>query len=312
MVKIAFFALGLLAPLATTWAQTSSERSSSEARDMAEYKGVRHAIGVTGFENQAGYAGWRQLGANLVPMLEAALFETNRFVIVDRQELDDVVTEQQLAGSGLSSGGAGVAQQGQIRAAKYVATGAVTRVDLQSEGGDRRLSIGGFGFGRSQKRAELELVVRLVDTSTGEVAAQERITGIAESGGKSFTVPGYQQRGDVDPDLSAAAQDAIVKAARFIAEEMEDYEITASVVMVRGSSIVLSSGESYGVAVGDEFDIREKGEVLIHPDTGEILDVFEGEVTGRVRVKRVSDKVSYADLISGSMPNRGDTVVFSK
>ena len=47
------------------------------------------------------------------------------------------------------------------------------------------------------------------------------------------------------------------------------------------------------------YSMTEEGEELIDPDTGAVLDVEEGEEIGRLKISKVSEKVSYADVIEG-------------
>ena len=145
----------------------------------------------------------------------------------------------------------------------------------------------------------------------------KRILGKAGGSRLRLGYAGSRFAGDLggfaETPIGEAAQDAISTAVTWIAQEMEDYEITANVVMVRSPEmIVINRGESFGVQEGDTFLIREKGEILTDPATGEILDVFEGAVTGKIKVNRVSENVAYAELIDGVSPARGDALVFER
>ena len=69
-------------------------------------------------------------------------------------------------------------------------------------------------------------MVKLIDSTTGEVVASERIRGEA---GKSGLTIGYSERGFgtqlggfAKTPMGEAAQDAIDQATQFIALEMED------------------------------------------------------------------------------------------
>ncbi|MDQ8186724.1 CsgG/HfaB family protein [Pelagicoccus sp. SDUM812002] len=295
--------------------KTDPKNESVEMREeMGEYNGVKHAIRVVGFENDIGWRGQWDLGNNLADMLESALFDTQRFVLVEREELGNVIMEQDLQASGRAAESSSVAQTGLIRSARYIATGSITRVDHQTGGDSGGIAIKGLRLGGGSNKAEIELVVKLVDSTSGEVVASERISGTA--GGRKLRVGFYKNgvsgnmEGFAKSSLGEAAQDCISQAAEFIAREMEDFDITANIVMASSDTrIVINRGENYGVNPGAVFAVREMGEVLTDPETGEILDVFEGQVTSRIEVTRASEKVAYCKLIEGSLPNRGDSVV---
>ncbi|HKJ91426.1 MAG TPA: CsgG/HfaB family protein [Oceanipulchritudo sp.] len=283
--------------------------------DLPEYTGIKHAIAVTDFKNEQNWRAQIELGGALAAMLESSLFESGRFVLVERGDLGDVVMEQDLQASGRAAESTETAQTGLIRSAKYLATGDITRVSGDTQGSGGGIGIKGFRIGVGGSKSELELVVKLIDTTSSTVVASKRILGKAGGSRLSLGYVGSGFAGDLggfaETPLGEAAQDAIASAVEWIAMEMEDYEVTANVVMVRNPEmIVINRGENFGIASGTEFVIREKGEILTDPATGEVLDVFEGEVTGRIRVNRVSEKVSYAELVDGAVPNRGDAVVF--
>jgi len=298
--------------------KTKTEDASAEVQaQLPEYKGVRHAIGVTHFDNEAGWRSQWELGENLALMLESALFDTNRFVIVERQDLGDALAEQDLQASGRAAEATQTAQTGLVRSAKYIATGAVTRVDANTAGDNSGFAIRGLRIGGGSNKAEIEVVVKLVDTTSSQVVASKRITGTA--GGSKLRI-GVHHRGVAanlgsfaKTPIGEAAQDCITQASLFIAQEMEDYEVTANVVMARSEDvIVINRGGDYGLAPGHRFAVREEGEVLTDPATGEILDVFEGKVTGEIEVTRVSDKVAYCKLVDGALPARGDGVILNQ
>ncbi|MFO7725430.1 MAG: CsgG/HfaB family protein [Oceanipulchritudo sp.] len=283
--------------------------------DLPEYTGIKHALAVTDFENKQTVQAQVELGGALAAMLESSLYESGRFVLVERGDLADVLTEQDLQESGRAAESTETAQTGLIRSAKYLATGDITQVSDGTQGSGGGVRIKGFRIGGGGDKSELELVVKLIDTTSSSVVASKRIRGEAGGSRLSLGYVGSDFAGDLggfaETPLGEAAQDAIAKAVEWIATEMEDYEVTANVVMVRNPEmIVINRGENFGIESGSEFVIREKGEILTDPATGEVLDVFEGEVTGRIRINRVSDKVAYAELTEGAIPERGDAVVF--
>lgn len=294
--------------------KTKTEDDTSKDK-LPEYKGVKHALGVISFGNEAGFASEWNLGDNLALMLESSLYDTGRFVIVERQELGAVMAEQDLQNSGRSAQASTVASTGQIRSARYLATGAITEASYNTSGDSGGLRIKGFNIGAKSDKASIVAVVKLIDSTSGEVVSSKRIRGEA---GKSGLTLGYSDRGFgtqlggfTKTPLGEAAQDVIDQASKYIALEMEDYKLEGNVVMVSGSGeIIINRGENYGIANGQVFTVREEGEVLIDPSTGAILDKSEGKVTGTIRVTKVREKVAYCELMDGETPERGAAVVF--
>ena len=292
--------------------KTKTENDAKGAK-LPEYKGVKHSLGVTDFTNEASYRSRWQIGDNLRAMLESSLFESGRFIIVERGDLGAIAAEQDLQKSGRAAQSSRVAETGKLRSARYIATGNITEVseDTSGEGGGIRIK--GFKIGGSSAKAAVVLVVKLVDTTTGEVVASKRVRG--EAGKSALRLSGYTSGlgGDfgafAKTPLGEAAQDCIDAATVFIAESMEDFAVEGVVVAISGDQVIINLGTERGVSEGLSFFVWKDGEVLMDPDTGAVLDRLEGEVTAKIEITRVREKVSYCKVVDGQMPERGDRVV---
>lgn len=277
---------------------------------LPEYKGLRHAVGVKNFVNEAGWRGHWELGDNLSTMLESSLFDTGRFVVVERENLGDVVAEQDLAASGRTAAATKVAQTGKIRPAKYLAGGAITEVVDDTSGGGGGIRVKGFNIGLKGKKAQVTIIAKLIDSTTGEIVNKHRIVG--KPGGIGIKL-GYSTSGFsgdlggfTKTPLGEAAQDAINQAAKWFALEMEEIPFTGTVVKGADGQVIINRGEQFGVAVGQELIMRTAGEELIDPDTGEILDREEGKTIGTIVVTKVREKIAYCEVTDGEQnPARG-------
>lgn len=284
---------------------------------LGEYKGLKHAIGCKEFENQSGWRGQWELGDNLAIMLESALYDTGRFVIVEREKLKDVIAEQDLVASGRAAKAKDVARTGLIRPARYIGTGAVTEVEESQSGGDAGVSFKGIRVGGAKSEAQVSIIVKLIDTTTGEIVAKERIVGKAGRAGLRVGLSvgrlDTELGGFKKTPLGQAAQDCINQAAEFIAKKMEEFPFEGSVIKVANNSqVIINRGAEFGVEPGQELVMSEEGELLTDPDTGAILGKEEGEVIGTLRVAKVDAKISYCDVVSGEENPEPGTVVRAK
>jgi curli biogenesis system outer membrane secretion channel CsgG len=301
-------------PAHALWGKATTKTESGNAEmNLGDYKGLKHAIGVKGFDNKAGWSGSWDVGENLTTMLESALFDSGRFVVVQREQLKDVIAEQDLAASGRTAAAKKVAQTGKIRPAKYLAGGGVTEVSENQSGGDGGINIGGFRVGAGKNEAQITAIVTLTDTTTGEIVAKERVVG--KAGGTALRV-GYS--GSIGGDLGGfrktplgqAAQDVINQAVAFLAKKMEEFPFEGNVIKVSGNGqIIINRGSDFGVEAGQELVMAEEGEQLLDPSTGEILGEEEGEVIGKIKVAKVAEKISYCDVVSGEANPAIGTVV---
>ncbi len=297
---------------------TKTEASTDkEKMGLGEYKGIKHAVGVNKFTNEAGWVGSWDLGDNLTTMLTSALFDSGRFVVVERETLNDVVKEQDLAAGGRAAGGNAVAKTGAIRSARYLAQGAVTEVSADSQGSGGGINIKGFRVGAAGGKSHITAVITLIDTTTSEIVAKEKITGKAGKRGLSVGYSGSNFGGDLGgfnkTPIGEAAQDVIVQAVALMAKKMENFSLDGSVVKVSDDGkILLNRGTQYNVAEGMEFEVKTLGEELVDPSSGESLGREEGKTKCTMKVTKVLEKISYCEVVTGEKPAAGDVAVHKK
>jgi curli biogenesis system outer membrane secretion channel CsgG len=297
------------------WGKAGTATESSNAKmNLGEYKGLKQAIGCKDFGNESGWSGQWEIGRNLAIMLESALYDTGRFVIVEREKLKDVIAEQDLAASGRTAKAGKVAQTGLIRPCRYLATGAITTVDEKQSGGDAGISIGGVRLGGGKSEAQVTVIVKLIDTTTSEIIAKESITGKAGNTalrvGVSAGIVNTELGGFKKTPLGQAAQDCINKASEFIAKKMETFPFEGSVVKISESGqVIINRGSQFGVEAGQELVMAKQGELMTDPDSGEILGHEEGKVIGKIKVAKVAEKLSYCDVVDGEKNPDAGTVV---
>lgn len=295
------------------WGVGTKTESGNADMKLGEYKGLKQAIGVKGFSNDAGWHGSWNLGDNLTKMLESALFDSGRFVVVQREQLTDVIAEQDLAASGRTAAAKKVAQTGKIRPAKYLASGSITEATENTAGSDAGINIKGFRIGGAKNTAQVTAIITLTDTTTGEIVGKERVVG--KAGGAGLRVGysgaiGGELGGFAKTPMGEAAQDVINQAAAFLAKKMEQFPFEGSVIKVsdRGQ-VLINRGSEFGVEVGQSLVMVEEGEELVDPDTGALLGSEEGEEIGSLKVAKVAEKISYCDVVSGEKDPAVGTVV---
>ncbi|MBU0503439.1 MAG: CsgG/HfaB family protein, partial [Candidatus Omnitrophota bacterium] len=138
----------------------------------------------------------------------------------ERQVLNAVMKEQELAVSGAAQAGSG-AQRGQIKTADLIITAAVTEFEPNVRGAGAGVGAGGKigkGFlgaalGGAMNKAHMALDIRIVDTSTSEVLAATRVQGEATdvSGG---IMAGFMGSWALGGGLSGYANTPMEKAIR--------------------------------------------------------------------------------------------------
>lgn len=273
--------------------------------------GLKKVVAVSRFENKTSYAGRIALDQGMPDQLTDALVQSGQFVVLERQTLTDVIAEQDMAASGRFQKSKS-ARTGKLTSAQILIKGTITEFEMRSAGSGTGIRVKGFKIGSRRGDAHVGLIIRLIDTSTGEVLDSQRVEGKAKSGGFKFGM----DVGGVDfgtesfkkTPLGKATQIAIDNAVEFIASKLRALPFQGRIIKVSGKDVFISAGEQTGASVGDVFAIYSVGEELVDPDTGELLGVEEEE-TGTVKIFQVKKKYSKARIVSGGKGiKRGDII----
>lgn len=186
----------------TAVAQVRPGAGPSIADAQAErYDGPKARIAVADFEDKMSSSGHyrAEYGRGMADMLATALFNTNRFIVLERQKLGYVLAEQDLGASGRMKRET-AAPIGELEGAELLVAAAVTGFDpgVAGGGGGMGGAVGGL-LGRRAgqavgavaggfRRAHLALDLRVIDTKTGRVVAANSVEGSATEFGGSLGV----------------------------------------------------------------------------------------------------------------------------
>lgn len=243
-------------------------------------------------------------------LLVGALVRDGRFVVLERATMTDMQTEQTLAQGAAVAQGA-VAQPARLLTGSAIIRGTVTKFDPGTHGSS--LNVGGLGVlgGLSSQTAMVEISLRVIDSTTGQILYIGTATGHASA--KSVQV--QARAGGLDwnggaflkTPLGEAFQDAIRDCVDRIAIGMAKVPWSALVADAEGGNVYVTAGMNQGVAEGQVFHVYRKGKVITDPATGTVLDVIL-EPIGTIQVRTAREKVAIATVLSGATPARGDLV----
>jgi curli biogenesis system outer membrane secretion channel CsgG len=272
--------------------------------------GLKKTIAVSRFENKSSWRGQWQLDDGMADQLTEALVATGKFVVLERQTLGDVLTEQDLAASGRAAKSK-TAQTGKIIPAQILITGAITEFEEKSAGAGGGVSVGKLKIGGKGGTAHVGLIVRLIDTTTSEVLLSERAEGTAKAGGLGFqtTIENvtFGSSGFKKTPLGKATQQAIDKAVSLITSEMETVPFEGKVIKVQADKIYVNVGEQNGIQPNSRFTVYRLGEAIVDEDTGQVLG-SEEENTGVLKIVEVKEKYATATAAGGCKIEKGDVI----
>jgi curli biogenesis system outer membrane secretion channel CsgG len=181
--------------------------------------GGKPAIGVAEFKNDTAAAWWGGgVGWDLSSMLSNELSSSGDFRVVERQKLQNVLEEQNMAASGRVSPGTG-AKIGKLTGAQYLVMGTVSAYQENTSSTGGGLSFKGIGLGGKQSEAYMAIDLRVVNTTTGDVEFSRTVEGRSKSSGVSVGV----YRGGFGGNLAHEENTPAGKAIRAALVEASEY-----------------------------------------------------------------------------------------
>ncbi len=292
---------------------TTALFAAEEKTKLAPYTGLKKRIAVAAFEEKVPHRWWVEdwkVGTGMSDMLATALVNTGRFIVVERERLQDVIKEQDLVASGRISKETG-AKTGRIIGAQIMVYGAVTEFEAGERGGGFAFGYKGIGIGVGGKKAHVGIDLKVYDTTTSQVLASKRAVGNASSSG--FTLGGYKSGVPFGigsfhkTPIGKACREAIEEAVNFICARMEKVPWQGRVVLVKGKKVYINAGGNSNVRSEDEFVVYKSGEELIDPETGLNLGTETTRI-GQIKVTAAQDKFSICDVVRGKGFGRGDII----
>jgi curli biogenesis system outer membrane secretion channel CsgG len=162
---------------------TPSSGPTVEQAQKEDYMGPKARVAVTKFvDKSAKGKATGEIGDGMAEMLANALFATNRYIVLERQSLDEVIKEQDLGASGRVKRET-APRIGEIEGADLLIEGTITEFEPGSAGagggGAGRRSSGIGGILGEIRVSHVALIVKVIDAKTGRRLASEQIEGKA-------------------------------------------------------------------------------------------------------------------------------------
>lgn len=324
--------------------------------DWSAFAGKRARIRVLTTENKTGRGGYSATSTSTGPdgqrttwtydvnsnwgevpvqgldaMLSDILLQTGRFDVVERESLDAILGEQDLADSGRVSTPS-AAKKGKILGAQLGVKLVVNAYDPDIKGGKRGLGgIGRMIGGRAgaiagavnweKAESRVGITVQLIDMETAQILDSNQVdvrlrkTGFGLGGvgwGTSAALGGFLSNYSQTPigqAMIAAVNVGVYNLVKGIGAEPAE----GVVADVSGGKVMVTMGAGQ-VQSGDVVRAVGLGKEIYHPETGILLS-REEEPLGELRITEVRDTFSFAVPVEGTQADAlkaGDRVVSSR
>ena len=187
---------------------------------------------------------------------------------------------------------------------------AVISVDQRTSRG-LQFGLGDFGFGAgidvvvgtSRTTAKATVVLRVIDTQSGEILSSQRVTGVSTGSGlnlgfayQKYTphrVDGFNVSfGKIKgTSVGKAVAKAVTIAVTKTTHKLNDHPWEARVADVDEDIVYLNAGQNAGLAAGNQLIISRLGKTITDPQTGAVLDVVLIPIC-EIEVVSVKEKIA--------------------
>ncbi len=295
----------------------STPAAVGQAPPATIYNGLKKTLSVDQFQATES-SGGRVTADGMTTLLTNALVKDGRFIVVDRTGLAGILAEQALGQTGAATADA-APRPGQLIGAGAIVRGAVTKYEAAASGSSVSMgglplgmkSLLGAGAGLKSQTAMMEISLRLIDTTTGQVISTSTAQGTASSTAADVTMTNPNTGLSVGggafqaTPIGQAGEQAIIKAVELIASNMRSVPWSAMVIEANNGMVYVNAGTDRNVQVGLTLNVYRQGKVFTDPATGVVLEV-EFQKIGTLRIVEVREKLSTALVDSGETPVRGN------
>ncbi len=252
-----------------------------------------------------------EFARGLTEMLTTALVNSGKFIVLERTQMQQITGEQDFGASDRVNP-ATAAAKGQIFGAQALITGDITEFTYEQTSLGGKLSIfQRLGAKSERVTAMVALDIRVLDAVTSEVLFSQRgkgtasMTGVAADltvGSQEFSASGF-----MNTPLGKASRQALETAVAGVIANMKKVPWAGRVIDFRSGVVYVNAGKEMGIQPGIEFEVYKPEEPLIDPETQKVLGRPERRI-GAIRITKVEDTWSAAEVLEGEGFGRGDSV----
>jgi len=272
----------------------SSNVSKTLSPSVVDTKSLKRKVAIGRFTNETTYGqsffideNNNRIGKQAMDILSAKLFETGKFIMLERADLEQIQKELKIGGSSNLK-----------NAADYIIVGSIT------EFGRKEVSDVGI-FSRNKKQiANAKVHIRVIDVTTGQIIYSEE--GKGEAFSEAAATFGVGAKAGYDASLNDKVLDAaITNLASNIIENMLDKPWKSYILGYEDGNFIISGGKSQNIKVGSVFDVMKKGKKIKNPQTNMMITLPGKKLASIEVLMSVGDtpdsEVSMCSMVDGNL-----------
>lgn len=256
--------------------------------------GLKRKVAIARFTNETKYGQSffidkdnDRIGKQAVDILSAKLVASEKFLLLERADLDKIQKELNLGNTSPLR-----------NMADYLIVGSVTGFGRRDQS-----QVGVFSRVKKQT-AYAKVSIRLIDVYSGQIIYAEEGEGEAYS--EAGTVLGIGAKAGYDSVLNDKALDAaITNLSSNIIENLMDKPWRAYILGYDKGYFIISGGKTQNIRVGTEFDVFLEGKKIKNPQTNMYI-TLPGEKVAILKVNQcvgdtIQNEVSFCTLVNGNL-----------
>jgi curli biogenesis system outer membrane secretion channel CsgG len=261
--------------------------------NVSSKKGLKRKVAIARFTNETKYgqsffvdAQNDKIGKQAVDILSSKLVESEKFILIERADLDKITKELSMENFLPLK-----------NMADYLIVGSVTEFGRKDQG---KVGI----FSRTKRQIAFAKVhVRLIEVRTGQILYSEE--GEGESFSEAGSVFGVGERAGYDSAINDKALDAaITNLASNIIENLLDRPWRSYILGVEKGKLIIAGGRLQNINNGDVFTVMKEGSTVKNPQTNTMI-TLPGQQVGKIKaVMSIGDtpetEVTLCDIVGGN------------
>jgi len=269
-----------------------SKTIQQEKTSIGAKKGLKRKVAIARFTNETKYGqsffideNNDRIGKQAMDILSSKLAETEKFILLERADLDKITKELNMEN-----------YKPLKNMADYLIVGSVTEFGRKDQG---KVGI----FSRTKRQIAFAKVhVRLIEVRTGQILYSEE--GEGEAFSEAGSVFGVGERAGYDSAINDKALDAaITNLASNIIENLLDRPWRSYILGFEDGKFIIAGGKSQNVRIGNIFRVMQEGRKVKNPQTNMML-TLPGNQIGKIRtVMSVGDtpetEITLCDIVDG-------------
>ncbi len=190
------------------------------------------------------------LGRQTSDMMSTALADTGKFIVLERNDIGLVESEQNLIGT-----------KGNIIGADDLLIGSLTQFGRETEGED------GFLSNTKKQIAYAKVEIRLVDVKTAQVIFTA--TGTGQASVENGTVAGFGNEADYDETLNdRAIGAAVADVMNALVEKLNEKPWRTDILKADDGTVYISGGAQQGLTPGTKLAVMLGGDTIKSAQSG--------------------------------------------